>query len=301
MQASAGFRGGQRGPGPGLPPCSCVWPYARHARATFIFYQRGKFVSRRFYRSSRWQYFTCILFDIVTKQLLHLLFSSKSCRYLTLVQLCPTRSPVEGFARPTLGFAVVKVVYILTTCRYFDVIFNLTSLMQVVLSAILSRLLPLQLWFEGFQYIRWAKFSLLDQSKPFNVPLSLICHAMCGPGWDSDMIFGSVSHLGWTYPVADLVNARPRYVERISPRLYSLLVDFAICLTQICTGRIWVTLLSRATTRRHLFGVHVHFFHEKCIISEDIQNCQNILLSTFLILHSYSGITKVLSQGDKLR
>jgi len=28
--------------------------------------------------------------------------------------------------------------------------------------------------------------------------LSLICHTTCGPGWDCDMIFGSVSHLGWT-------------------------------------------------------------------------------------------------------
>jgi len=46
------------------------------------------------------------------------------------------------------------------------------------------------------------KFSLLkicsDQSKPFNVRPSIICHSMCGPGQDSDTIFGSVSHLGWT-------------------------------------------------------------------------------------------------------
>jgi len=39
---------------------------------------------------------------------------------MKLKQLCPTRSPVEGFVRPSLGFAVVKVVYILTTCSYFD-------------------------------------------------------------------------------------------------------------------------------------------------------------------------------------
>jgi len=60
----------------------------------------------------------------------------------SLVQLCPTRGsraacgPVEGFVRPRLGFAAVKVVYILTSCPYFDNIFNLTFLMQVVLSAI---------------------------------------------------------------------------------------------------------------------------------------------------------------------
>jgi len=27
---------------------------------------------------------------------------------------------------------------------------------------------------------------------------SIICHSVCGPGQDSDIIFGSVSHLGWT-------------------------------------------------------------------------------------------------------
>jgi len=50
------------------------------------FYQRGKFVCRHLnYRSSSRQYFSCILFDIVTKQLLHLLFPGKSVRYLNLV------------------------------------------------------------------------------------------------------------------------------------------------------------------------------------------------------------------------
>jgi len=44
------------------------------------------FVDAFKYRSSRQQYFTCTLFDIVTKQLLHLLFSWKSVRYLNLVQ-----------------------------------------------------------------------------------------------------------------------------------------------------------------------------------------------------------------------
>jgi len=35
-------------------------------------------------------------------------------------QLCPSRGPVEGFVRLSLGFAVVKVSYILTTSSYFD-------------------------------------------------------------------------------------------------------------------------------------------------------------------------------------
>jgi len=37
-----------------------------------------------------------------------------------------------------------------------------------------------------------------DQSKSFNVRPSLTCHSLCGPGYDSDIICGSVSHLGWT-------------------------------------------------------------------------------------------------------
>jgi len=45
------------------------------------------------YRSFRRQYFTCILFDIVTKQLLHLLVSLKSARYLNLVNA--RRSHIE--------------------------------------------------------------------------------------------------------------------------------------------------------------------------------------------------------------
>jgi len=46
------------------------------------------------------------------------------------------------------------------------------------------------------------------------------------------------------------------------------------------------------------------FFMRNEMISEDIQKCQNILLFTFLILHSYnqcSGLTKGLSQGGRLR
>jgi len=69
-----------------------------------------------------------------------------------LEQLCPTRGPVKGFVRPSLGFSVVKVSYILTTCPIL-VILNLTNLMQEVLSATLSRLLPLQIRFKRIQYI----------------------------------------------------------------------------------------------------------------------------------------------------
>ena len=63
--------------------------------------------------------------------------------------------PVEGFVRASFGFHCNKSNYILTICAYFDILinFNLTFLMQAVLSAILSCLLPLQLWFERFQCI----------------------------------------------------------------------------------------------------------------------------------------------------
>ena len=61
----------------------------------------------------------------------------------------------------------------------------------------------------------------------------------------------------------NMLNARPSRVERISLRVHILVSGrFCVCLTQICTGRIWVALWSRATTRP-LFGVHDNFFHEK--------------------------------------
>jgi len=71
---------------------------------------------------------------------------------VVLVQLCPTRGPVEGFVGPSWVFAVVKVPRTLTTCPCFDN-FEFDIFMQVVLSATLSRLLPFQLGFEHFQYI----------------------------------------------------------------------------------------------------------------------------------------------------
>jgi len=54
---------------------------------------------------------------------------------------------------PVQVFALVKESYILTTCPYSDNL-EFDILMEVVLSATLSRLLPLQLGVERFQYIR---------------------------------------------------------------------------------------------------------------------------------------------------
>jgi len=60
------------------------------------------------------------------------------------------RGPVEGFVRPSFGVRCSKRTR--TTCPYFDN-FEFDVLMRVVLSATLSRLLPMQLGFECFQYI----------------------------------------------------------------------------------------------------------------------------------------------------
>jgi len=39
---------------------------------------------------------------------------------VNFTQLCPTRGPVEGFVRPSLGFRCSKSIPILTTCPCFD-------------------------------------------------------------------------------------------------------------------------------------------------------------------------------------
>jgi len=85
----------------------------------------------------------------------------------------------------------------LKTCTYFDN-FEFDILMQVVLGATLSRLLPLQLGFECFQCICLNNLVCFDQSMPFNERPSVTCYSMCGSGQDSGIMFGSVSHLGWT-------------------------------------------------------------------------------------------------------
>jgi len=54
--------------------------------------------------------------------------------------------PVEGFVPPSLGFRSGFAVLLST-------ILSSTFLMQVAFSATLSRMLPLQLGFEHFQYI----------------------------------------------------------------------------------------------------------------------------------------------------
>jgi len=58
------------------------------------------------------------------------------------------------FVRPDLGIRCNKISYILTTCPYFDhVHFDIFVAAVVFFSANLSRLLPLQLGFQRFQYI----------------------------------------------------------------------------------------------------------------------------------------------------
>jgi len=76
----------------------------------------------------------------------------------TLIQLCPTaaRGPHAAQLRvlcgPVYVYGVVKVSYIWQPVLIL-IVLNLTFLMQVVLSACLSRLISLQLRFEHFQYI----------------------------------------------------------------------------------------------------------------------------------------------------
>jgi len=67
--------------------------------------------------------------------------------------------PVEGFMQPSLGFCHSKRI-LHTSCPCFNNL-DLTFLLQVVLSATLSCLLPLQLGFKHFQDISFTKFSLL--------------------------------------------------------------------------------------------------------------------------------------------
>jgi len=61
--------------------------------------------------------------------------------------------PVKGFVRPSLGFRCsISILHILTTCSYLDNLeFDIFE--ALVFSATLSRLLPLQLGFEHFQYV----------------------------------------------------------------------------------------------------------------------------------------------------
>jgi len=59
----------------------------------------------------------------------------------------------------------------------------------------------------------------------------------------------------------NLVNATPSHVERISLRLYSLIVEFAFLdLLRLQVSNIG--LRASGATIRPLFGVHVHPFHE---------------------------------------
>jgi len=71
-----------------------------------------------------------------------------------LIQICPTRCPVEGFVRHSWGVRCSENI-LSTDCPYFhDLQFEI--LMEVVLSATLSRLLPLQLGLEHFLYISFS-------------------------------------------------------------------------------------------------------------------------------------------------
>jgi len=81
-----------------------------------VFSEKSLFVDAINYRSAKQQYSTWRIFDIVTKQLLHLLVSWKSVRYLNLVNAMPSHvehvslrlySYLVDFASALLWFAEV--------------------------------------------------------------------------------------------------------------------------------------------------------------------------------------------------
>jgi len=86
--------GGSKGPGPptkvGPTMFVCLAICATCACHLVIFSEESYLVDTISYRSARRQYFTWILFSIVTKQLLHFLVSWKSVRYLNLVNAWPS-------------------------------------------------------------------------------------------------------------------------------------------------------------------------------------------------------------------
>ena len=85
------------------------------------------------------------------QMLLMSLFRVCSCNdWASKVQSAARMRPNRRFGAAHQVFVVVKLSDILTACPYFDNILILTFLMQVVFSATLSRLLPLQLGFERF-------------------------------------------------------------------------------------------------------------------------------------------------------
>ena len=84
---SAGFRGGRAPHQKGTPTMFMRLDICTtYAWQLVVFIsEESLFVDAIIYRSARRQYFTCRLFGIVTKQLLHLLVSWKSVMYLNLV------------------------------------------------------------------------------------------------------------------------------------------------------------------------------------------------------------------------
>jgi len=97
---SAGFSGVQD---PTMFMCLAICTCAYHL---VIFLARKVCLQTllNYYRSSRRQYFSYIWFEIVTKQLLHLLFSWKPVRYLNLVNARP--SHVENISLPLYSLLV---------------------------------------------------------------------------------------------------------------------------------------------------------------------------------------------------
>ena len=90
----------------GPPPCSCVLPYIRHARATWLFFCEENLLVDAVGRPDG-RYFTGILFD-VTKQL-HTIVSLKSVRYLNLLNA--RASHVERISLSPYSWQILRLLY----------------------------------------------------------------------------------------------------------------------------------------------------------------------------------------------
>jgi len=114
---SAGFRGGPGPPTKEDPHHVHVFSHTCDMWVSLShFSEESLFVGAINYHSAKQQYFTWRIFDIATKQLLHLLLSWKSVRYLNLVNARPSHvehvslrlySFLVDFASALLRFAQV--------------------------------------------------------------------------------------------------------------------------------------------------------------------------------------------------
>jgi len=83
-----------------------------------------------------------------------------------------------------------------TTCPYFDNLeFDIFDAGRLQCHFVASVTIAVRI--HCFQ-LKLNKISQ-DQRNPLNVLPSLTCHSVCGPGWDRDIIFGSLAPCVWEW------------------------------------------------------------------------------------------------------